>query len=92
MCRNIKTLHNFDPPATDDEIRDASRQFVRKLSGMNRPSVVNQAAFDSAIDDISAVTARFLASLQTTAQPRNRETEAARARTRSANRFSHPAV
>jgi hypothetical protein len=92
MCRNIKPLFNFEPPATEDEIRAASLQFVRKLSGMNRPSTANQAAFDTAIDEISAAAVRLLASLQTNAQPRNREIEAERARARSATRFAQPAV
>jgi hypothetical protein len=92
MCRNIKPLFNFEPPATEDEIRAASLQFVRKLSGMNRPSAANQAAFDEAIDEIATAAARLLASLQTSAQPRNREIEAQRARARSAARFSSPAV
>jgi hypothetical protein len=87
MCRNIKTLFNFQPPATEDEIRAASLQFVRKLSGFTHPSKANQLAFDRAIDEV-AVTARTLIdSLVTTADPRDREVEAARAKERSATRF-----
>jgi hypothetical protein len=87
VCRNIKTLFNFEPPATQEEIRDASLQFVRKLSGFNTPSKINQVAFDRAVADISAAAAQLIASLVTTAQPRDREIEAARARARSAQRF-----
>jgi len=87
MCRNIKTLFNFEPPATPDEVRDASLQFVRKLSGFNAPSKINQAAFERAVEEISAAAAKLIASLVTTAQPRDRDTEAARARARSAQRF-----
>ena len=87
MCRNIKTLFNFDPPATDEEIRAASLQFVRKLSGFNAPSKVNEAAFDQAIDDVVAVAHRLIDSLSTNAAPRNREEVAAAARLRSAERF-----
>ena len=87
MCRNIKTLFNFDPPATEDEIRGASLQFVRKLSGCNTPSSVNEAAFNRAVDDVAAITRTLLHSLVTNAEPRNREIEAARARARSAKRF-----
>jgi hypothetical protein len=87
VCRNIKTLFNFEPPATEQEIHDASLQFVRKLSGFNTPSKINQAAFDQAVVDISAAASQLIASLVTTAQPRDRETEAARARARSAERF-----
>jgi len=87
MCRNIKTLFNFDPPATDEEIRAASLQFVRKLSGFNAPSKVNEAAFDRAIDDVAAVARRLIDSLATNAAPRNREEVAAAARLRSAERF-----
>ena len=87
MCRNIKTLFNFEPPATEAEIRDASLQFVRKLSGFNAPSKINQVAFDRAVEDIGAAAANLIASLVTTAGPRDRETEAARARARSAERF-----
>ena len=88
MCRNIKTLFNFEPPATELEIRDASLQFVRKLSGFNVPSKTNEAAFDQAVADIAASARVLMASLQTTAQTRNREVEAQRARERSALRFS----
>jgi hypothetical protein len=87
MCRNIKTLFNFEPPATQDEIRAASLQFVRKLSGFNTPSKANQAAFEQAVNEVSAAASVLIASLITLADPRNRETEAARARARSAERF-----
>ena len=87
MCRNIKTLFNFDPPATDDEIRDASLQFVRKLSGFTNPSKANQVAFDRAVDDVAAVARTLIDSLVTTADPRDREVEAERARRRAAERF-----
>jgi hypothetical protein len=87
MCRSIKTLHNFEPPATEEEIRASALQFVRKLSGFNRPSQVNQAVFDRAVDQVTAAAHELLASLVTGASPRNREEEAARARARSANRF-----
>ena len=87
MCRNIKTLFNFEPPATEAEIRDASLQFVRKLSGFNAPSKINQVAFDRAVEDIAAAASNLIASLVTTAGPRDRETEAARARARSMERF-----
>ena len=87
MCRNIKTLFNFEPPATEAEIRDASLQFVRKLSGFNTPSKINQAAFEQAVADISAAAGTLIASLVTTASPRDREIEAARARARSLERF-----
>ena len=87
MCRNIRTLLNFDPPATDDEIRAASLQFVRKLSGMNAPSKANEAAFRQAVDDVSAAARALVASLVTSAEPRNREYEAIRARERSLLRF-----
>jgi hypothetical protein len=88
MCRNIKTLFNFDPPATDEEIRAASLQFVRKLSGFNAPSRANEAAFNAAIEDVAAVARRLIDSLQTSAPPKNREEEAARARARAAERFA----
>ena len=88
MCRNIKTLFNFDPPATDEEIRSASVQFVRKLSGFTSPSRANQAAFDRAVDDVSAIARRLIDSLVTTAQPRDRDEVAARARARAAERFT----
>jgi hypothetical protein len=87
MCRNIKTLFNFDPPATDDEIRAASLQFVRKLSGFNKPSKVNEEAFDAAIEQVAAVARTLIDSLITTADPRDREIEAERARARAAERF-----
>jgi len=87
MCRNIKTLFNFDPPATDEEIRAASLQFVRKLSGFTHPSKANDAAFEQAIEEVSAVARRLIDSLETNAPAKNRATEAARARERSAIRF-----
>jgi len=87
MCRNIKTLFNFDPPATDEEIRDASLQFVRKLSGFTRPSRANEAAFDAAVEQISVVAKELLSALVTTADPHDRDVEAARARARAAERF-----
>ena len=87
MCRNIKTLFNFDPPVTDEEIHDASLQFVRKLSGFNKPSKANEAVFNQAIEDISKVAHTLLHSLVTNAEPRDREVEAERARARSAERF-----
>jgi hypothetical protein len=88
MCRNIRTLFNFAPPATEAEIRAASLQFVRKLSGFNAPSKINQAAFDCAIDEVAAAASVLIASLVTTTAPRDRETEAAKAKARSALRFS----
>jgi hypothetical protein len=88
MCRNIKTLFNFDPPATDEEIRAASLQFVRKLSGFNKPSKANEDAFEQAIDDVAKVARRLIGSLTTTAEPRDREEVAARARARAAERFA----
>jgi len=87
MCRNIKTLFNFDPPVTDEEIRAASLQFVRKITGFNKPSKANEAAFLAAIDEVVAVSTRLLRSLETSATPRNREEEAAKARARAAERF-----
>jgi len=87
MCRNIKTLFNFDPPATEEEIRAASLQFVRKLSGFNAPSKANEAAFNRAIDDVATIARRLIDSLTTTASPRNREEVAAQARARAAERF-----
>jgi hypothetical protein len=87
MCRNIKTLYNFEPPATDDEVRASALQFVRKLSGFNQPSKVNEAAFDRAVDKVTAAAHELLASLVTMAPPRDRETEAAKAKARSAMRF-----
>jgi hypothetical protein len=88
MCRNIKTLFNFDPPATDEEIRAASVQFVRKLSGFTAPSKANEAAFDRAVDETAAVARRLIDSLQTNATPKNREEVAAAAKARSAERFA----
>ncbi|KOP68386.1 hypothetical protein AMS62_26405 [Bacillus sp. FJAT-18019] len=87
MCRNIKTLFNFDPPATDEEIQAAALQFVRKLSGFNRPSKANEAAFNQAVQEFTVVARQLLDSLVTQAEPRNREVEIARARARSAKRF-----
>ena len=87
MCRNIKTLANFEPPATDEEIRASALQFVRKLSGTTRPSRVNQDAFDQAIEDVTAAAARLVRSLQTSAPPRTRDEEARKAKERSARRF-----
>ena len=87
MCRNIKTLFNFEPPATDDEVRAASLQFVRKLSGFNKPSKANEAAFDLAIERVAAVARELLDSLVTNAEPRDREIEAEKARARNAERF-----
>lgn len=89
MCRNIKTLFNFDPPVNDDEIRAASLQFVRKITGFNKPSKTNEAAFFSAIEEIAASSARLLHSLETVAPPKNREEEAEKARMRSAERFGN---
>jgi hypothetical protein len=91
MCRNIKTLFNFDPPATDEEIRAASLQFVRKLSGFNAPSKANEAPFNRAIDEVAAVARRLIDSLETTSEPKNREMEAAKARARATERFGTPA-
>ena len=87
MCRNIRPLHNFEPDATDDEIRAAALQYVRKISGMNAPSRANQAAFERAVDEVTASSRRLLDALVTSAPPRDREREAARARERSAKRF-----
>ena len=87
MCRNIKTLFNFDPLATDDEIRASSLQYVRKLSGFHEPSQANQQAFDQAVDDIAATTKKLLDHLSTTAKPHNREEEAAKAHARAVKRF-----
>ena len=87
MCRNIKTLFNFDPPATDEEIRGAALQFVRKLSGFHKPSRANEAAFNHAVEEAAAVARNLLDSLVTSAEPRDREVEAARARARAAERF-----
>ena len=87
MCRNIKTLFNFDPPATDEEIHAASVQFVRKLSGFTSPSKANEAAFDQAVHDVAAIARRLIDDLVTTAEPRNREEVAARLKARAAERF-----
>ena len=87
VCRNIKTLFNFEPPATQEEIHNASLQFVRKLSGFNAPSKINQEAFDRAVEEVTAAASSLIASLVTTAAPRDREIEAARARARNAERF-----
>jgi hypothetical protein len=87
MCRNIKTLFNFDPPVTADEVHAASLQFVRKITGFNKPSKANEAAFEAAIDEIAAISNRLLRSLETTAPPKNREEEAAKAKARAAERF-----
>jgi hypothetical protein len=91
MCRNIKTLFNFEPPASDEEIRAASLQFVRKLSGMNAPSRANEAAFNAAIDEVFATARRLIDSLETQAPPKDREEEAAKARARAAERFGRAA-
>ena len=88
MCRNIRTLANFDPPATDDEIRASALQFVRKLSGMNRPSRANEIAFNRAVDEVTAAATRLITSLSTSALPRNREEEARKARERATKRFA----
>ncbi|HTA57188.1 MAG TPA: DUF2277 domain-containing protein [Candidatus Baltobacteraceae bacterium] len=87
MCRNIKTLYNFDPPVTPEEVRAASLQFVRKITGFNKPSKANEPAFLNAIDEIANVSLRLLQSLETTAPPKNREEEAAKAKARAAERF-----
>lgn len=91
MCRNIRPLFNFDPPATEDEIEAAALQFVRKISGFTRPSQANQAAFDEAVTGVTAVARQLLDSLETNAPPRDREIEAAKARARSAERFGRAA-
>jgi hypothetical protein len=91
MCRNIRTLFNFDPPATEEEIRAASLQFVRKLSGFTKPSKANEDAFDRAIDEVADVARRLIDSLTTAAPPKNREEVAAEKRARSAQRFARPA-
>jgi len=87
MCRNIRTLFNFDPPVTEEEVRAASLQFVRKISGFNKPSKANEESFRGAVEEISAISSRLLHSLETTAPPKNREEEAAKARARAAERF-----
>jgi hypothetical protein len=89
MCRNIKMLFNFEPPVTEDEVRAASLQFVRKITGFNKPSKANEAAFMAAIDDIAAISSRLLHSLETTAPAKNREEEAAKARARAMERFAN---
>ena len=89
MCRNIRTLHNFDPPATNDEIHASSLQFVRKLSGFTKPSQANEAAFNRAVDEVAHAAHHLLESLVTNAAPRNREVEAIKAKVRSAKRFGH---
>ena len=88
MCRNIKTLANFQPPATDDEIRASALQFVRKLSGTNRPSRANEAVFDAAVEEVTAAARRLVDSLNTSAPPRNREEEARKAKERAVKRFA----
>ena len=88
MCRNIKTLANFEPPASDDEIRASALQFVRKLSGSNKPSKANEAAFNRALEEVTAAAAELIRSLKTTAPPRNREDEAQKAKERSMRRFA----
>ncbi len=88
MCRNIKTLHNFEPPATEDEIRASALQYVRKLSGATKPSRANEAVFERAVEEITAATRRLLDGLQTAAAPRDREVEAAKARKRAAARYA----
>jgi len=87
MCRNIRTLFNFDPPVTDEEIRAASLQFVRKITGFNKPSKANERAFAAAVDDVARISARLLRSLETAAPPKDREEEAAKARARAAERY-----
>jgi hypothetical protein len=87
MCRNIRVLYNFEPPATAEEVRAAATQYVRKLSGFSKPSRVNEAAFERAVDEVSAASARLLDSLETTAAPKDREREAAKARARAEKRF-----
>ena len=91
MCRNIKTLHNFEPPATEDEVSAAALQYVRKVSGSTKPSKANEAAFARAVAEVAAATNRLLAQLVTTAPPRDREVEAARARARAEQRFGRAA-
>ncbi len=89
MCRNIKTLFNFEPPATEEEIRASALQFVRKLSGFTRPSKANEAAFNRAVDEVTEIARRLIESLETHAPPRDREVEAAKARARAAERYAH---
>ncbi|HZS97877.1 MAG TPA: DUF2277 domain-containing protein [Terriglobales bacterium] len=88
MCRNIKTLFNFDPPVTEDEVRAASLQFVRKITGFNKPSKANEEAFQAAIDEITSISLRLMHTLETSAPPKNREEEAAKAKARAAERFA----
>ena len=88
MCRNIRTLHNFEPPATDEEIRASSLQYVRKVSGFNKPSKANTEAFDRAVDEVAAITTRLLGELVTNAPPKDREVEAEKAKARSAARYA----
>jgi hypothetical protein len=88
MCRNIRTLHNFEPPATEDEVRAAARQYVRKISGSTQPSQANAEAFDRAVEEVTEISARLLASLSTNAPPKDREVEAAKARARAAKRYA----
>jgi hypothetical protein len=88
MCRNIRTLHNFDPPATDEEVRASAIQYVRKISGFSKPSKANEAAFEEAIETVTAASTKLLAELTTSAPPKDREVEAAKARARSAQRYA----
>jgi hypothetical protein len=88
MCRNIRTLHNFDPPTTNEEVREAALQYVRKVSGSNKPSQANAAAFDRAVEDVATATTRLLGGLTTSAPPKDREVEAAKRRARAAARFA----
>ena len=92
MCRNIKTLHNFEPPASEDEVRAAALQYVRKVSGAQKPSKANEVAFGRAVEEIAATTSRLLSTLVTAAPPRDREVEAARARVRAEKRFGRAAA
>ncbi|HET7893922.1 MAG TPA: DUF2277 domain-containing protein [Candidatus Sulfotelmatobacter sp.] len=89
MCRNIKTLFNFDPPVTDEEVRAASLQFVRKITGFNKPSKANEGPFLAAVEEVAAISSRLLHSLETSAAPKNREEEAAKAKARAAERFAN---
>ena len=91
MCRNIRTLHNFEPPANEEEVRAAALQYVRKISGSSRPSKANEQAFEHAVDEVAAATSRLLAALVTSAPPRDREQEAAKARARAEKRFGQAA-
>lgn len=92
MCRNIRTLHNFEPPATREEVRDAALQYVRKISGMNKPSRANEAAFTQAVEEVADASASLLAAIVTSAPPRDREREAAKARARTAERYGKAAA